>query len=85
MPLWHPYDDLMKSKIADVNHINTAGTGFAGSITAALFLARFVEKTKSWTHFDIYGWVPSEKPWARVGGEAQGIRALYSIFYDRYG
>lgn len=85
MPLWHPYDDLMRSKIADVNHINTAGIGFAGSITAALFLARFVEKTKSWTHFDIYGWVPSEKPWARVGGEAQGIRALYSIFDDRYG
>ena len=84
MPLWQPYHGLMSSRIADVNHINTSGTGFAGSVTAALFLSRFVERAKSWAHFDIYGWVPAEKPWARVGGEAQGIRALYDVLAQRY-
>ena len=76
---------MMTSKVADVNHINTSGAGFAGSITAALFLQRFVSKTKSWVHFDIYGWTPAQKPWAPVGGEAQGIRALYEVLSKRYG
>ncbi len=84
MPLWAPYHKLMASKVADVNHINTSGTGFAGSITAALFLSRFVDKTQSWVHFDIFGWVPAEKPWAPVGGEAQGIRTLYTLIKKRY-
>ena len=84
MPLWKPYHKLMASKIADVNHINTSGIGFAGSITAALFLSRFVERTECWAHFDIFGWVPIEKPWAPVGGEAQGIRALYALLAKRY-
>lgn len=83
MPLWAPYQKMLSSQIADVNHISTGG--FAGSITAALFLSRFVEKTKAWAHFDIYGWNPSTKPWAPVGGEAQGIRALYEVITQRYG
>ncbi|MNT82114.1 multifunctional aminopeptidase A [compost metagenome] len=49
----------------------------AGSITAALFLKRFVDKSTRWVHFDIFGWSPSERPHSPVGGEAQGIRALY--------
>jgi len=81
MPLWSPYQSMLSSKIADVNHITSGG--FAGSVTAALFLSRFVEKAQSWTHFDIFGWVPSEKPWASVGGEAQGIRALYAALKNR--
>ena len=56
MPLWDAYDAKLASDIADVNHITT--DGFAGSITAALFLRRFVSKAKSWVHFDIYGWAP---------------------------
>ncbi|MEP0942887.1 MAG: leucyl aminopeptidase family protein [Rhizobiaceae bacterium] len=81
MPLWQPYQSMLGSKVADVNHISTGG--FGGSITAALFLSRFVEQAKSWVHFDIYGWVPGEKPWAPVGGEAQGIRALYDTLKGR--
>jgi leucyl aminopeptidase len=81
MPLWQPYQSMLGSKVADVNHISTGG--FGGSITAALFLSRFVEQAKSWAHFDIYGWVPGEKPWAPVGGEAQGIRALYNMLKQR--
>ena len=83
LPLWDPYQSMLGSKVADVNHI-TAG-GFAGSITAALFLSRFVENAKTWAHFDIFGWTPAEKPWAPVGGEAQGIRALFETFQNRYG
>jgi leucyl aminopeptidase len=49
----------------------------AGSITAALFLKRFVTKTPSWVHFDIFGWAQSERPHSPGGGEAQAIRALY--------
>ncbi len=82
MPLWSPYDQMLSSKIADVNHITSGG--FAGSITAALFLSRFVERASIWAHFDIFAWVPSEKPWAPVGGEAQAIRALYKVLSDRY-
>lgn len=82
MPLWDPYQKMLSSKVADVNHISTGG--FAGSITAALFLSRFVENAKTWAHFDIYGWTPSAKPWAPVGGEAQGIRALFKAISDRY-
>ena len=51
--------------------------GFAGSITAALFLKRFVEKATRWAHFDIFAWTPADRPHAPVGGEAQAIRALY--------
>jgi leucyl aminopeptidase len=82
MPLWNGYDQNLSSEIADVNHISTGG--FAGSITAALFLRRFVEQTKSWVHFDIYGWAPKAQPSRPKGGEAQGIRALYALIKKRY-
>ncbi|QDG74486.1 M17 family metallopeptidase [Labrenzia sp. PHM005] len=84
MPLWQPYMKYLDSKVADINHINTSGTGFAGSITAALFLSRFVEKAHSWVHFDIFGWTPAEKPGKPMGGEAQGIRALFDLISERY-
>lgn len=77
MPLWPAYKSMLASKVADINHITSGG--FAGSITAALFLSRFVSESTRWVHFDIFGWVPSEKPWSRVGGEAQGIRALFDV------
>lgn len=82
LPLWDPYQKMLSSKIADVNHISTGG--FAGSITAALFLSRFVEHSKSWVHFDIYGWTPTAKPWMPVGGEAQGIRTLFEVIKNKY-
>lgn len=84
MPLWKPYLKYMTSPIADINHINTSGTGFAGSVTAALFLSRFVENAKSWAHFDIYAWNPSDKPGKPSGGEAQGIRCLFDLISERY-
>lgn len=82
MPLWEPYQSMLSSRIADVNHISQGG--FAGSVTAALFLSRFVEKAQTWAHFDVFGWVPNEKPWAQVGGEAQCIRALFGAMTNKF-
>ncbi|MDF1848076.1 MAG: leucyl aminopeptidase family protein [Parvibaculaceae bacterium] len=83
MPLWQAYDGWLSSKIADVNHISDGG--FAGSITAALFLARFVEKAKTFVHFDVFAWVPRARPGRPVGGEAQAIRALFVYLKKTYG
>lgn len=83
MPLWRAYDAKLSSKIADMN--NVTSDGFAGSITAALFLKRFVEKTHAWVHFDIFAWNPVDRPHGPAGGEAQGIRALEKVIVDRFG
>jgi leucyl aminopeptidase len=82
MPLWEPYNTLFESSVADMN--NSADSSFAGSITAALFLKRFVEKAKSYLHLDIYGWTPTAKPGFPKGGDAQGIRTLFSLIAERY-
>ena len=83
MPLWDAYDKMLDSKIADINNIS--GGSFAGSITAALFLRRFVENAKSWVHFDIYAWTPSAKPASPEGAEVQVARLLFDLLEDRYG
>jgi leucyl aminopeptidase len=82
MPLWHPYDAMMSSKIADVN--NAGSGGFAGSMTAALFLRRFVANAGAWVHLDIFGWVPEARPGRPLGGADQGIRAVYGVLKQRY-
>ncbi|GHC67179.1 leucyl aminopeptidase family protein [Limoniibacter endophyticus] len=83
LPLWQPYADKLSSRIADMNNVTT--DGFAGSITAALFLKRFVTDAKAWAHFDIFGWNPTAKPHAGIGGEAQAIRAIFAVLVKRYG
>jgi leucyl aminopeptidase len=83
LPLWRPYESMLDSKVADLN--NVASGGFAGSITAALFLRRFVEAAKSWLHLDVYAWTPAAKPARPEGGECQGARALYGLLQARYG
>ena len=83
MPLWAPYDALLSSKIADVNHISSGA--FAGSITAALFLKRFVRNARAWAHLDIFAWAPEARPGRPFGGTDQGIRATYGVLKQRYG
>ncbi len=78
MPFWKPYDVWLKAKTGDVNHISDAP--FAGSVTAALFLKRFVTKAERYAHFDIYGWVPRARPGCPEGGEPQAARALFEFF-----
>ena len=83
MPLWRGYADWLDSRIADTNNVSEGA--FAGSVTAALFLQKFVEKAKAWVHFDLYGWSPKARPGHPQGGEAQTIRALYVLLKERYG
>jgi leucyl aminopeptidase len=82
LPLWRPYLAMMESKVADINN---AGTGsFAGAITAALFLQRFVAQPERWLHVDIFAWTASSKPGQPEGGEAQTVRALHALLEERY-
>ena len=73
MPFWEPYEKMIEPGIADLD--NAPSGGFAGSITAALFLRRFAADTP-YTHFDIYGWNPAPAPARPKGGMGQGARAL---------
>jgi leucyl aminopeptidase len=82
MPLWTPYYALIESGIAELN--NAGESGFAGSVTAALFLKRFVERARSYVHFDIFAWTPIPKPGRPKGGEAQAIHALFGAIAERY-
>ena len=82
MPLWRPYNAMLDSKSADIN--NAPSSGFAGSITCALFLQRFVTAAKAWLHFDIYAWMPTAKPGRPEGGECQVARALYAYLCANY-
>jgi len=82
MPLWAPYASMMESKVADID--NAGKGGFAGAITAALFLSRFVGEDVKWLHADIFAWNPSSRPAHPEGGEAQTIRALYALLKRRY-
>jgi len=75
MPLWPPYDIWLDSKVADLT--NAPSGSFAGSITCALFLQRFVEHAKSWLHFDIFAWTPQARPGRPEGGECQAARAVF--------
>jgi leucyl aminopeptidase len=82
LPLWTPYESMLSSKIADVNHVSQGA--FAGSITAALFLRRFVKQAKAWVHLDIFAWAPEARPGRPFGGTDQGIRAVYGVLKQRY-
>jgi leucyl aminopeptidase len=83
MPLWSAYDSMLDSKIADLNNVSPGA--FAGSVTCALFLRRFVSAARTWAHFDVYGWNPSSKPARPEGGECQAARGLYALLKARYG
>jgi leucyl aminopeptidase len=82
LPLWRPYDEMLESKVANINNVGSGGQ--AGAITAALFMRRFVT-AKSWVHFDVFAWTPRAKPGRPEGGECQAARALYALLAERYG
>ncbi|HEY1781213.1 MAG TPA: leucyl aminopeptidase family protein [Roseiarcus sp.] len=82
MPLWRPYEAMIDSGVADLDNAGTGG--FAGSVTAALFLARFVDPGRSWAHFDIYGWSPKARAHGPQGGEVQAARAVFALLEARY-
>jgi leucyl aminopeptidase len=81
MPLWQPYNDMLDSDIADTAN---SGGAFAGAITAALFLQKFVPDGIPWAHFDTYAWRGSAKPGRPKGGEALGLRAVFRYLTESY-
>ena len=83
MPLWDGYDEMLKSDLADL--CNSSDSPMAGSVTAALFLRRFVEPTTPWAHFDTFAWRPGAKPGRPKGGDAMGLRAAFAMLRQRYG
>lgn len=74
MPLWQPYHAMLSSPIADMKN---SGGSFAGAVTAALFLERFVD-SRPWMHFDVYGWNPGARPAHPAGADIYAIRGLFS-------
>jgi leucyl aminopeptidase len=82
LPLWKNYGAQLDSRVADMN--NTGGP-MGGSITAALFLNRFVSRETCYAHFDIYAWNGSARPGRPEGGDVQAARLLYALLKERYG
>ncbi len=82
MPLWDGYADLLETDIADLG--NAGSSAFAGTITAALFLKRFIPDGVAWAHVDTFAWRPSAKPGRPKGGAALGLRAAWAMLQARY-
>ena len=82
MPLHDGYDHLLDSRVADT--LNSANTPYAGAITAALFLRKFVGATP-WAHFDIMAYNLRERPGRPEGGEAMAMRAVFQYLEERFG
>lgn len=83
-PLSDAYDRLIDSPIADMKNVGPRG---AGSITAAQFLQRYVDKGVAWAHLDIAGmvWADKDGPtWAK-GATGFGVRVLDRFIADREG
>jgi leucyl aminopeptidase len=82
MPLWRPYLRYLNSGIADMAN---SGSRMAGSVTAALYLERFIEAGQTWAHLDVYAWNDGERPGRPAGGEALALRSAWVMLKTRYG
>lgn len=82
LPLWAGYESWLDSSIADFN--NVSNSGFAGAITAALFLQRFVTSAQNWVHIDLYAWNDRTRLASPEGGEVQAARGLFQALRNRY-
>jgi leucyl aminopeptidase len=82
-PLSDAYNKLIDSPIADMKNI---GPRYAGSITAAQFIKRFVDDGVKWAHLDIAGMVWADKPGATwdKGATGYGVRLLDRLVADRF-
>ena len=80
LPLWRGYNAKLDSEVADMNNVSDGP--FAGAITAALFLKRFVTKTRRYAHVDLYGWRAAARPLGPKGGEPHAARLLLAALSD---
>ncbi|KAI8112286.1 hypothetical protein M9434_003609 [Picochlorum sp. BPE23] len=82
MPLHKPYRKMISSKTADIGSCSEGG--YAGAITAALFLEEFVKEAPVWAHVDTMGYNLSSKPGRPEGGEALALRAIFTYLNKKY-
>ncbi len=82
LPFWQPYEPIIEPDVADLD--NAPKGGFGGSITAALFLRRFVEHAEDFVHLDLYGWTPTAKPGRSQGGACQSARTMLQVIVEDY-
>jgi len=76
LPLWRPYLRYLGSHVADIAN---SGSRMAGSVTAALYLERFIPEKTRWAHLDTYAWNDQARPGRPQGGEALGLRSAYAL------
>jgi leucyl aminopeptidase len=81
LPLWRPYREGLKSKVADLSNISEGP--YAGAITAALYLEEFIMPGVPWAHLDMMAWNMKSRPGRPEGGEAMGLRALFGAIASR--
>lgn len=81
-PFWEEYGEEIKSDIADIKNIGSAGAG--GAITAGKFLEHFTDYP--WIHIDLAGpaWLHAQDSYRTKGGSGVGTRLLYR-FFENYG
>ncbi len=82
MPLYGPYTERLKSKVADFNNVSEGA--FGGAITAALFMQNFVTDPSRWLHMDTYGWNDKDRPGRPAGGEGLAMRTLFAVIEERF-
>lgn len=82
LPLHKNYRSMLDSNIADI--ANASLTGFAGAITAGLFLQEFVPDDIPWIHFDLMAWNNEAKPGRPHGGEIFALRAVFELIKQRF-
>ncbi|MFZ2316145.1 MAG: leucyl aminopeptidase family protein [Gammaproteobacteria bacterium] len=82
MPLFAPYRESINSPIADLS--NNGTDSYGGAITAALFLKEFVPDNIPWLHYDLMAWNLKARPGRPQGGEAMGVRGLFSYLQARF-
>lgn len=81
LPLYAPYEKMLESPVADLN--SAPSSPYAGAITAALFLQRFVGEGVAWAHCDFMAWNLSAKPGRPEGAEPCTVRAVYRMIEQR--
>jgi len=84
LPFFEDFQNWMDGSISDLNNISQKGKGYeAGSITAGVFLSKFVEKTK-WAHIDIAGsaYWEVEGEYLKKGATGSGVRLMSYYFLE---
>lgn len=76
LPLFDDYERHLDGGYVTLS--STGSSGYGGAITAALFLRRFAGRDTNWAHIDVMAWNLGSRPGRPKGGEAMGLRSLFT-------